>query len=104
MDYVKEEKENHDQNDENTYSYSSNQFVNKPITGAWIPFCLAKKEMQDCWSFIQASTFKIFGENYFKDKKKTFALNCVHFVHWHRCFCISKENRWWNNWCNQRSY
>lgn len=45
---------------------SSNQFVNKPIAGAQVPFCPAEKAMQDCWSFIQPSIFKIRGENYFR--------------------------------------
>jgi len=64
---------------ENTDSYSSSQFVNKPIAGAEVPFCPAEKAMQDCWSFIQPSIFKIRGENYFRDKKKTSAPNCAAF-------------------------
>lgn len=64
---------------ENTDSYSSKQFVNKPRAGAQVPFCPAEKAMQDCWSFIEPSTFKIRGENYFRDKKKTSAPNSAAF-------------------------
>ncbi|KAL3036959.1 hypothetical protein AAZX31_01G037700 [Glycine max] len=49
--------------------------LQRPIAGSQVPFCPIEKKMLDCWSQIDASTFKVRGVNYFKDKKKDFAPN-----------------------------
>ncbi|KAK7407317.1 hypothetical protein VNO78_09131 [Psophocarpus tetragonolobus] len=59
----------------NATRISSKTLVQRPIAGSQVPFCPIEKKMLDCWSQIDASTFKVRGVNYFKDKKKDFAPN-----------------------------
>ncbi|XP_042500753.1 uncharacterized protein LOC122078720 [Macadamia integrifolia] len=55
--------------------YSSKMLLQRPIAGSQVPFCPVEKKMFDCWSFVDPRTFKVRGENYFRDKKKDFAPN-----------------------------
>ncbi|KAL3036957.1 hypothetical protein AAZX31_01G037700 [Glycine max] len=59
----------------NATLFSSKMLLQRPIAGSQVPFCPIEKKMLDCWSQIDASTFKVRGVNYFKDKKKDFAPN-----------------------------
>ncbi|KAI4328343.1 hypothetical protein L6164_020702 [Bauhinia variegata] len=55
--------------------FSSKTLLQRPIAGSQVPFCPVDKKMLDCWSHIEPSTFKVRGENYFRDKKKDLAPN-----------------------------
>ncbi|CAJ1931631.1 unnamed protein product [Sphenostylis stenocarpa] len=59
----------------NATLFSSKTLLQRPIAGSQVPFCPIEKKMLDCWSQIDADTFKVRGVNYFKDKKKDFAPN-----------------------------
>ncbi|BAT99338.1 uncharacterized protein HKW66_Vig0243690 [Vigna angularis] len=59
----------------NATLFSSKTLLQRPIAGSQVPFCPIEKKMLDCWSQIDAGTFKVRGVNYFKDKKKDFAPN-----------------------------
>ncbi|XP_010255739.1 PREDICTED: uncharacterized protein LOC104596338 isoform X2 [Nelumbo nucifera] len=54
---------------------SSKMLLQRPIAGSQVPFCPIDKKMSDCWSNLEPCTFKVRGENYFRDKKKEFAPN-----------------------------
>nr|CAN65726.1 hypothetical protein VITISV_015031 [Vitis vinifera] len=54
---------------------SSRMLLQRPIAGSQVPFCPIEKKMLDSWSNIEPSTFKVRGENYFRDKRKDFAPN-----------------------------
>lgn len=54
---------------------SSKMLIKRPVAGSQVPFCPADKKMPDSWSQIAASTFKVRGENYLRDKKKDLAPN-----------------------------
>nr|DAD31112.1 TPA_asm: hypothetical protein HUJ06_009963 [Nelumbo nucifera] len=54
---------------------SSKMLLQRPRAGSQVPFCPIDKKMSDCWSNVDPSTFKVRGENYFRDKKKEFAPN-----------------------------
>jgi hypothetical protein len=34
-------------------AFSSKQFLERPIVGSQVPFCLAKNAIPGCWSFIE---------------------------------------------------
>ncbi|KAF8399377.1 hypothetical protein HHK36_015242 [Tetracentron sinense] len=63
----------------NATLFSSKLLLQRPIAGSQVPFCPIEKKMFDCWSPIEPSTFKVRGENYFRDKKKDFAPNYAAF-------------------------
>ncbi|OAY49931.1 uncharacterized protein LOC110615911 [Manihot esculenta] len=52
---------------------SSKPILQRPIAGSQVPFCPIEKKMLDCWSHIEPCSFKVRGQNYFRDKKKEFA-------------------------------
>nr|GMD95868.1 Protein ENHANCED DISEASE RESISTANCE like [Ipomoea batatas] len=52
---------------------SSKSLLQRPIAGSQVPFCPLEKRVSDSWSRIEAATFKVRAENYFRDKKKDFA-------------------------------
>ncbi|XP_060214456.1 uncharacterized protein LOC132641467 [Lycium barbarum] len=54
---------------------SSKALLQRPIAGSQVPVCRLEKKMPDSWSHIEPGTFRVRGENYFKDKKKVFARN-----------------------------
>ncbi|KAG9450441.1 hypothetical protein H6P81_010406 [Aristolochia fimbriata] len=55
--------------------FSTKNILERPIAGTQVPFCPIEKKMLDCWSQIEPGSFKVRGENYFRDKKKDFAPN-----------------------------
>ncbi|KAK4784772.1 hypothetical protein SAY86_019140 [Trapa natans] len=59
----------------NATLFSSKPVLQRPIAGSQVSFCPIEKKMLDCWSFIEPSSFKVRGQNYFRDKKKDFAPN-----------------------------
>ncbi|KAL5806652.1 hypothetical protein ACOSQ4_029385 [Xanthoceras sorbifolium] len=64
----------------NPTSFSPKVLLQRPMAGSSIHCCPLEKKMSDCWSPIEPSTFKVRGQNYFRDKKKKdFAPNCAAF-------------------------
>ncbi|XP_047323423.1 uncharacterized protein LOC124927117 isoform X2 [Impatiens glandulifera] len=55
--------------------FSSKMSLQRPLAGSQVPFCPVEKKMLDSWSHVDPCTFKIRGQNYFKDKKKEPASN-----------------------------
>ncbi|CAD5176157.1 unnamed protein product [Musa acuminata subsp. malaccensis] len=55
--------------------FSAKAFLEKPLAGSQVPFCLLEKKMLDSWSHIEPSIFRVRGGHYFRDKKKDFAPN-----------------------------
>ncbi|THU65405.1 hypothetical protein C4D60_Mb05t03280 [Musa balbisiana] len=56
-------------------SFKWKPFLEKPLAGSQVPFCLLEKQILDSWSHIEPSTFKVRGPHYLRDKKKDFAPN-----------------------------
>ncbi|KAH9606860.1 hypothetical protein KSS87_020268, partial [Heliosperma pusillum] len=54
---------------------SSKTLLQRPIAGTQVPFCPLDKRVMDSWSQLEPSTFKVRGQNFFRDKKKDFAPN-----------------------------
>lgn len=59
----------------NTALLSSKMLLQRPTAGSQVPFCPIDKKILDSWSHIDPCTFKVRGENYFRDKKKELAPN-----------------------------
>ncbi|CAA2969187.1 Hypothetical predicted protein [Olea europaea subsp. europaea] len=59
----------------NATLFSSKALLQRPLAGSQVPFCPLGKRVPASWSNIEPSTFKIRGENYFRDKRKEFAPN-----------------------------
>ncbi|KAJ4851215.1 hypothetical protein Tsubulata_032767 [Turnera subulata] len=59
----------------NNALFSSKMILHRPIAGSQVPFCPLEKKMVDCWSQIEPGSFRVRGQNYFRDKKKDFAPN-----------------------------
>ncbi|XWS30302.1 hypothetical protein CRYUN_Cryun24cG0105600 [Craigia yunnanensis] len=53
--------------------------LQRPVAGTSVPCCPKEKNMSDCWSPLEPSSFKVRGQNYFRDKKKEFASNSAAF-------------------------
>ncbi|XP_072958328.1 uncharacterized protein [Typha angustifolia] len=60
---------------EATGLFSTKAFIERPLAGLQVPFCLVEKKILDSWSHVEPSTFRVRGANYFRDKKKEFAPN-----------------------------
>ncbi|GLU11015.1 hypothetical protein SLE2022_277880 [Rubroshorea leprosula] len=60
---------------ETTQECSSQRFLYRPKAGYIIPGCTLDKQNPGSWSEIPPSTFKLRGETYFKDKRKSPAPN-----------------------------
>ncbi|XVE92543.1 hypothetical protein REPUB_Repub01dG0106500 [Reevesia pubescens] len=59
----------------NATLFSSKMLLHRPKAGSQVTFCPIEKKMFDCWSDIKPGTFKVRGQNYFRDKKKDYAPN-----------------------------
>ncbi|XP_057993896.1 uncharacterized protein LOC110671174 isoform X2 [Hevea brasiliensis] len=57
----------------NNTLFSSKPVLQRPIAGSQVPFCPIEKKMLNCWSHIEPCSFKVRGQNYFRDRKKDFA-------------------------------
>ncbi|XVE83866.1 hypothetical protein DITRI_Ditri16bG0122400 [Diplodiscus trichospermus] len=58
---------------------SPNVPLKRPVAGTSVPYCPKEKSMADCWSSLEPSSFKVRGQNYFRDKKKELASNFAAF-------------------------
>ncbi|KAL8471645.1 hypothetical protein ACS0TY_029048 [Phlomoides rotata] len=65
---------------EETSEIRSSKYVYRPRAGLMIPCCTEEKMASGTWSEIEPSTFKLRGDNYFKDKKKCAAPNISPFT------------------------
>ncbi|XP_021747690.1 uncharacterized protein LOC110713548 isoform X1 [Chenopodium quinoa] len=53
--------------------FSSKMLLQKPLAGSQVPFSRIEKRVMDSWSHIEPNSFRVRGQNYFRDKKKEFA-------------------------------
>lgn len=62
--------------DEMTEISGSANYLYRPRAGFTLPCTTVEKMSEGCWLAVDPSTFRVRGENYFKDKKKSPAPGC----------------------------
>ncbi|KAL6636879.1 hypothetical protein ACP70R_024451 [Stipagrostis hirtigluma subsp. patula] len=62
--------------DEMTEMSGSAKYLYRPRAGFTVPCSTDEKLSNGCWSVLEPSTFKVRGEGFFKDKRKSPAPNC----------------------------
>ncbi|GJM96262.1 hypothetical protein PR202_ga13082 [Eleusine coracana subsp. coracana] len=57
------------------YVLSTKGYLERPLAGSQVQFCLLETKVLNSWSHVDPGTFRVRGSNYFRDKKKELAPN-----------------------------
>ncbi|KAG8098243.1 hypothetical protein GUJ93_ZPchr0013g35399 [Zizania palustris] len=66
--------------DEMTEMSGSTKYLYRPRAGTSLPCSTGDKLSDGCWSAIEPSVFRVRGEGFFKDKRKSPAPNCSPYI------------------------
>lgn len=66
--------------DEMTELSGSANYLYRPRAGFMVPCSTGEKLSEGCWSILEPSTFRVRGEGFFKDKRKSSAPDCSPYV------------------------